>query len=327
MKALARRLAPWGSLALVACAATAPPEPAAPQADLAAVQRAALIGALPGHYSNYAQARAADDGRAVLDVEVRYLTDGARDAFVFERTTRATGETQALVYLLAPTASPDVVEFRFAPVREAGGERSAAEVLDEAQGRVRPGCVLPLTPTPDGLVGETNPATCRFEHPDLGTVGLLREVSVGRGTLTVAERLLRPDGGAAAPDSVLALRRHAVYRGWAGVREDASAAPGDPAAWRLALPFTLRDDGRVVPLADRAGEATGYALRLSVVGWRSDEPPILRLAVLDAAGERELGFAWGEPGAERIGISLERFQAGLERATGRSRANEGQVPD
>ena len=41
------------------------------------------------------------------------------------------GETQALVYLLAPTASPDVVEFRFAPVRGAGGERPPADLEAE----------------------------------------------------------------------------------------------------------------------------------------------------------------------------------------------------
>jgi hypothetical protein len=301
-------------LLLAACATTDNQQEQAESqlGSIALAQRAALVSSLPGAYSNFDQSRGSDGKVPVMDVVIRHLSSDNRSAFLFSGQYRESGERRQQVYLVNPAADEDVIELQFAPVSEAILKQGIPEILAEASRRVRPGCSILLAPTENGLVGESRADICRFEHPTAGTVGLTREVSFGRGKLVIAERMTDDSGQAIAADAVLRLQKHRRWNGWAGVRIDPEAASDDPAAWRLATPFTLADDGRVVSLTDAAGDATGYGLQLAYLSWHSDKPPFLRLALMDMENGKILAYTWSVPGAAQLGMNLDWFQAGLE---------------
>jgi hypothetical protein len=296
---------------LCACAV----QPQRPPADLAAgpgSQLDALRTALPGFYSNFADRHELGEDGPVTDVTVRHLGAGEGAAFLFSRKYREGQVGQHQLYLFTPGDSPDVLVARFAPLGEAQLSAPLPQIIAAAQQRFRPGCALVLAATPAGLTGQTDAGTCRFEHPQAGDVGLLREFSFGRGTLLIAERLLDAAGRKVGEDGVLRLQKHRQFDGWAGIRVDPELAPDDPAAWRLAARFGMADDGRVEPLLDAAGDPFDFGLQLARIRWRADRPPILRLAVVELATGEIRAYAWSDPGSAAIGINLDWFQAGLE---------------
>jgi len=302
--------------ALAACV-SAPTQEETARVSIAEAQAAALIATLPGDYSNFAQVQADGAGAAVIDVNVRLLSDGERSGFLFSRNERGTEDWRHQFYLLRPAAENDLIELQFAPVSGETLKRPVPAIMREAEQRIRPGCGIPMAATSEGLVGQTRYQQCRFQHPEAGEVGLTREVSFGRSDLVVAERLLDASGAAIGPDAIFRLRKHASYGGWAGVRTVADAPVDDPSAWRLAQPFTIRDDGRVIDLFDAAGDRLDYGLQLAYLGWRTDKPAILRLAVVEIESGKILSYAWGEPGTGQIGLNLDWFQVGLERSEAR----------
>jgi hypothetical protein len=301
-------------LLLTACATTPPQEESTPIA-IAAAEYSALVSSLPGAYSNFDQSRGSDGRVPVIDVVVRHLTDGQRSAFLFSGQYRESGERRHQVYLVSPAGSEDVLELRFAPVTEDILALPLPDILTAAEQRTQPGCGILLAPTSNGLVGESRADICRFNHPTAGDVGLTREMSFGRGNLVIAERLTNSSGQAINEDAILHLRQHQTWTGWAGIHVDPDAAADDTAAWRLATPFSLMDDGRVVPLVDAAGDTTQYGLQLAYLSWHADKPPFLRLALLELESGKMLAYTWTVPGSAQLGMNLEWFQAGLERQT------------
>jgi hypothetical protein len=285
----------------------------ATQVSIAEAQRAALINSLPGVYSNFDQSHGSDGNIPTVDLVVRHLSADDRSAFLFSSEYRESGERQQQVYLLRPAADEDVIELQFAPVDEQVLTGTIPQIMAEASRRVRPGCRILLAPTSNGLVGESRADTCRFEHPTAGTVGLTREISFGRGTLLIAERMTNDSGQPIAADAVLSLQKHQNWDGWAGIRADENLAADNPAAWRLATPFSVRDDGRVAPLVDAAGDAIGYGIQLAYLSWHSNKPPFLRLAVIDIETGKLLAYSWSVPGAAQLGMNLDWLQVGLQR--------------
>lgn len=299
------------ALCLSGCAAQQT-QPGTVQATDAQAHLDALRSALPGNYSNFAQIRAAGGTGVVTDVLVRYLAVDLDGAFLVSTRTREGGTARHQLYRFTAGTGTDVLLARFAPLEERQLDQPLATMLGETEARFRKGCELALSATAAGLVGQTDPATCRFSHPDAGTVGLLREFSFGRGQLDFAERLLDTSGNRVGEDGVLRLQKHRRFTGWAGKHVDAEAAADDPTAWRLAESFDLADDGRVRTLVDVAGDSLDLGLQLSRIRRGADRGTILRLSLVDLKTGEVLAYAWTDPGAESIGIHLDWFQAGLE---------------
>ena len=120
-------------------------------------------------------------------------------------------------------------------------------------------------------------------------------------------------GQAIAADAILSLHKHQSWDGWAGIRVEQDLPADNPAAWRLATAYSLRDDGRVVPLVDIAGDVIGYGIQLAYLSWHSDKPPFLRLAVIELESGKTLAYSWSVPGAAQLGMNLDWMQAGLQR--------------
>jgi hypothetical protein len=298
-------------LALAGCAA-APSQAPVAAPSLALAQLDALRTALPGYYSDFAHRHETGSSGVVTELTIRHLAADGDTAFLVSRRFREGEVDQHQLYLASEAVSGDALVLRFAPLGEAQLGGSVPDILAAARDRFRPGCELVLVATPDGLAGQTDPGNCRFSHPRHGDVGLLRELGFGRGRLAIGERLLDAAGNPAGDDGILRLRKHRRFSGWAGLHVDPDAAPDDPGAWRLAQAFSISDDGRIHTLVDAAGDTFAHGLQLATLRWRADQPEILRLAVVNLGSGKIEAYAWTEPRADRIGINLDWFQAGLE---------------
>jgi hypothetical protein len=298
-------------LALAGCAAMGT-EPPLTAPSLGNAQIDALRSALPGYYSDFSHRHETGDTQAVTEVTIRHLAADGDTAFLVSRRFREGEVDQHQLYQVSEADDEGVLVVRFAPLGAAQLDGSVPSILAAARERFRPGCELVLVATPDGLAGQTDPASCRFSHPRHGDVGLLRELSFGRSRLAIGERLLNAAGKPAGEDGILRLRKHRRFSGWAGVRVMPDALPDDPGAWRLAGTFGMSDDGRVQTLVDAAGDTLDYGLQLATVRWRADQPEILRLAVVNMGSGKIEAYAWTQPQADRVGINLDWFQAGLE---------------
>lgn len=275
----------------------------------------ALRDALPGRWSNFAQAQA-DPSVAVRDVDVRALSLGAGsnavDAYLVEQRPRdGAGEPRWLAYLFRAGDDPEFILLDIAPLTPAQSAAPAADAAAAAERAIRPGCTLRLVRNARGLAGQSTPGACRFEQAG-ETRLLLRDVAIGPGRLAVGERLSDPQGQPAGPDRVLEFDRHRAFSGWGGVLVDRDGDPADPAGWRLHPELQVRDDGRTHPLVDPAGDSMGYAVQLSRVPQAGERPAMLRLSVIEESSGETEAYAWGAPDARRLGLHLGWLQVGLE---------------
>lgn len=294
------------ALLLQACASQ-PTQPETPEPATSS-QLEVLKRLLPGQYNNFTQAREAESSIPILDMGITPVSSGSGAVFLLEQSARGSSNIQRQLYWFDSINQGNDLVLRFAPVPE---QSSSTELLNTARQRMLPGCDLPVAITSDGLVGETNAQQCRFNHPQYGHVGLTREISFSQGILTIAERLVGSQGEALQHDQILTFRQSRSYQGWAGLKLSADGGDRDISNWRLAIPFTVMDDGHVIELMDAAGDSLGYGLQLSRSLWRDDQPRILKLSVINLETEEIQGYAWSHEAAPNLGINLDWIQAGL----------------
>lgn len=304
-------------LALVVTACQAPQQRSEESTALAGPdpRLLALREALPGHWSNFAQAQA-DPAVETLDLEIRPLSlaseaQGA-DFYRLEQSERdGSAPTRWWVYAVSAAEDPEFMLLDIAPLNAALATGAPAAALNAAERAFRPGCTLRLVRNADGIAGQSTPGACRFETEGTTRV-LLRDVAIGPGRLAVGERLSDPQGQPLAPDRVLEFDRHRAYTGWAGVQVDREGDPADPAGWRLQSSLEAWDDGRVHRLVDAAGDPMDYAVQLSRVPASGERPAMLRLSVIEESSGKTEAYAWGALDARRIGLHLGWLQVGLE---------------
>ena len=73
----------------------------------------------------------------------------------------------------------------------------------------------------------------------------------------------------------------------------------------------LGSEGGRVALKWRDGQPSGYSLMLERATYRDGNVPVLKLSVLEDATGSTISYAWSNPEAVRIGISLGWIQVGL----------------
>ena len=275
----------------------------------------ALRDALPGRWSNFAQAQA-DRAVETLELQIQPLSLAshaqAADFYLLEQSSRdGEAPTRWWVYSVTATEDPEFLLLDIAPLNAAQAAGAPATALSAAEQAFRPGCTLRLVRNADGIAGQSTPGACRFESEGTTRV-LLRDVAIGPGRLAVGERLSDPQGQPLAPDRVLHFDRHRAYTGWAGVQVDRDGDPADPAGWRLQSELQAWDDGRMHPLVDAAGDPMGYAVQLSRVPASGERPAMLRLSVIEESSGKTEAYAWGALDARRLGLHLGWLQVGLE---------------
>lgn len=178
--------------------------------------------------------------------------------------------------------------------------------LLDPQGRSRRSCPMVFQVSERGLVGETEPTSCRFGDGE-NSVGLLKEIAFDGSELTIGDRLVNPESGQAiGQDRIIRFLPTRGYDGWLGVREDGQ--------WRVARNFRLRTGGSVEPL-DAAEMSLGVSLSLNYYRMeRGGDQPLMRLTVTRLDDGSVLAEAWSAPGSGTIGIALPDLQVGLKTA-------------
>lgn len=278
----------FSALTLIGCAAPGEQQPAsAPSPQLEEIERA-----LPGRYLSVVDADG-DSPVQLLTVRPQTASDSSAAGFILsQRGTTADGTTRRFGLILRPGAVANQLEGEFAPL--------------DADGRASQSCDMQFTLGEDGLVGQTDPARCRFGEGDQAT-GLLKEIAFDGRRLAIGERLLHlADGSTRGRDDVLTFLPAARFTGWAGTREGES--------WRVAQRLTLQPDRNAVEARDAGEMSLGIEIDLQYYRMDRDEQPVLlRLTVRDTESGEVRGQAWSDPGAERIGLALPELQVGLER--------------
>lgn len=275
-------------LAVAGCAASGRETPdASPSPQLQEIARA-----LPGRYLSVTDS----DGHAeVQQLTVRPQSVAESQAVGFVLSQRGTNSGDAIRrfgLILRPGAVVNRLEGAFAPLGDDGRASNSCDMQFQLGG--------------SGLVGETDPARCRFGEGKNAT-GLLKELAFDGRQLVIGERLLSlDDGRTRGRDDVLTFLPAVRFTGWAGIREGGS--------WRVTNSLALEPDRAAVEANDASDMSLGFVIDLTYYRMdRDDQPVLLRLTVRDAEDGEVLGQAWSDPGAARIGLALPEIQVGLER--------------
>lgn len=279
------RWAPIGLLALILAGCAAAPETStAPDRPAPVLQQIATR--LPGQYVSIR-----DEDRAIQTMSI-------------ER--RAASESGGVAFSLIQSDADGANERRFGLSLRSGKLENRLDgryALLGPQGEVRRSCQMKFHVTERGLVGETDPASCRFGE-GAEAVGLLKEIAFdGRG-IRIGDRLMDPESGEPrGKDQVIRFFPAREFSGWLGIRE------GDE--WRVARDFSLRPGVAIEPL-DAADMSLGFSIELNYYRMeRETEDTLLRLTVTDSESGETVAESWTEPGSQNIGVALPDLQVGL----------------
>lgn len=241
---------------------------------------------LPGHYISVG---AEDSPTQSLKIE-RRATPGA-GGLAMSMTQGDVGDDSPRHYglKLRPTSAKNRLTGSFALLDEHGTERRS--------------CPMRFHLGAEGLVGETNPQTCRFDQGS-EPVGLLKEIAFDGRRISIGDRLVDPDSGKPREnDRIIRFLPAPTFTGWLGVRE------GDE--WRVAQAFRLRAGRRIEPV-DAAEMGLGVAVEINYYRMeRNDVDVLMRLTLTDTQTGETIAESWAEPGSRTIGLALPDLQIGL----------------
>lgn len=271
------------ALVLAGGCATPGPDPESPKPS-AALQSIAL--SLPGRYVSVAHERTAPPH---LSIQPGPSSDQETLSLILTQTDPEDGAVRRFALRLEPTASELRLAGEITPLHADGGGRLSCPMSFHLRER--------------GLVGTTDPRTCRFGEGAEAT-GLLKEMVFDGRRLTIGDRLVSlTDGSSPVRDEVLDFLPVLRFSGWAGKRE------GE--AWRIGHDIDIVTGGRSTTPRDAAGMALGIVLRLDYYRLKAGSGEILlRLTVSDDEGS-VLTEAWSDPRSRSIGVALPDLQVGL----------------
>ena len=272
----------------------------------------ALRERLPGVYSNYAQAYDKGPDSPVTDINIRQLKTGTDLVFLYESELRGLDSSSQEVYWLKHNRQTGQAELYFTPLREGELSLPLQDTLSIAWQRVEPGCVVAMSRTGDQFNGQTNPDTCRFEHPLQGETRLSRSLSINKDTVIIKTGLKSAIGSQASDETLLQLQKHRIFLGWASTRLEASQKQDQPAMWSLSQVFSIRDDGRISHLYDQQMVSMGFGLQLSRLHRFEGEMPYYQVSVIDLESDLPQAYQWFNPDTERLNLNLDWFQTNLE---------------
>lgn len=275
------------ALMLVGCA-TAPQTSTAPDRPSPALQQIATR--LPGEYVSVRE-----EDRPVQSLRIERRSGSESDRVAFSLIQTDAGGTNERRYGLSLQAAKleNRLDGRFA--------------LLNPQGKARRSCPMKFHLTDRGLVGETDPASCRFGE-GAETVGLLKEMAFDGRSIRIGDRLVEADSGEPrGEDQVIRFFPARPFSGWLGVREGEE--------WRIARDFRLRPGVGVEPL-DAADMSLGVLIELNYYRMeRGNNDILLRLTVTDVESGKTIAESWAAPGSRNIGVALPDFQVGLSIAS------------
>ena len=172
-------------------------------------------------------------------------------------------------------------------------------------------CSLGGTITATSIHVTANVAACAAIVPGIGPQAALLPLAIEREGEGLHVRLYADQ--ARGVDVREDARKVQIFGGWAAINGAGPRGAGDSKDWHMYRAIRLGNEGGRAALAWRDGKPSGYSLGLERLTYREGNVPVLKLSVINDADGRTLAYAWANPEATRIGISLGWVQVGLER--------------
>ena len=330
---MSRQLGQWVLVFAVTCLATAcstpteVPTPASQRefTDQIAQQHPNLLNWLPGFYSDYAQViEAGGHEDDVTDLTVRKLATTDTDVFLFKTHKRSAIDATYDLYFIRLDPSSGVPEMEFARMTGSDLSKPLAETLHIGRKRALPGCTISLaqfniqslTAVQTSYIGKSLIDTCQFEDPLHGHTAFERSLSISENQITVTEIALKPGETLSATAEQLPLaklfQKHQAYEGTVSVNMAAVSNNPDTTQWITSTSINFYDDGRVSKLYDTDMQPMNYAIRLSKMKWRKNEPPYLRIEAVDLKSGEALAYSWFDPESAQVDWELEWLEVHLK---------------
>ena len=199
------------------------------------------------------------------------------------------------------------------PHRSAVAAPAQGKAFDAKEWVPLDACALHGNADGTGLRLSAKADACAVLAPGIGAQAALLPLTIERTGEWLHLRLYVDQARGA--DAREDLRLLNVFGGWVALNGAGPDAAADSNDWHMDRKVRIGSEGGRYPLAFRDGNPSGYSLLLERLTYREGNVPVLKLSVIDDRNHRTLAYAWANPEATRIGISLGWVQVGLDLAS------------
>lgn len=175
----------------------------------------------------------------------------------------------------------------------------------------KPGCEVYWKWSEDHFEGTTRRGACKIPSRRGGMLTIEDDLYLDEDEIWIRDRATNEAGEPVFghPEGIPhKLRRAAIFKGWAALRD-----PENRERWIRAAPLLIHDQGDEIPLVDGEGKELPYVVKLAQRVYGKTGTAVLKLTISRRGEERFIGYSWSEPDSERIGINLDIVQSGLTR--------------
>ena len=284
---------------LVACQAFQP-KPPATAANVSAVN---ATGWPVGEFDNHAQV--AKSGAA----HWRYLIrpTGTPDWLAWTVKLDSKRPLQLALVMRVDRAADGAVSLT--PFHSSDPAAATEKNFDSNNWNALPACALRGQEVAGVLTLSADRGRCAALTPGLGELaGLLPMQVIATGN---AMQVRSYSDQALAADFHSDAHRVRWFGGWAAINGAGPQAKADSRDWHMHRDLHIGSEGGRIDVDFRDGQASGYSLLLETLVVQDGELPLLKLSIVDAAGQ-VIAYAWSDPDAKRLGINLGWIQVGLQ---------------
>ncbi|HNR92591.1 MAG TPA: hypothetical protein PKO41_09220 [Dokdonella sp.] len=266
--------------------------------------RAALVG----DYDNHEQV---SNAAAQAPPAVAFRVDPLpREGWLAWRTHLRSATTLEATWLLRVDAGADgglVV----VPHRPLVADAPTDKRFDAAQWVALDACALRGTRTAAGFEARADAAACATIAPGIGVEAALLPLAIEHAGEWLRVRLFADQ--ARGENARAEARRVQWFVGWGAINGAGDKATADSTDWHMNKDLRIGNEGGRAALNWRDGRPSGWSLRLERLTYRDGNMPVLRLSLIEDAGNHVLAYAWANPDATSIGLNLGWVQIGLTR--------------
>ena len=102
------------------------------------------------------------------------------------------------------------------------------------------------------------------------------------------------------------------FDGWVVINGGGPDAKADNNDWHMHRDLHISDQGGVSAIRWRDGQPSGYSLKLERLKFQQRDTEVLKLSLIRDSGGGAVAYAWANPDARQIGLSLGWMQTGLD---------------
>lgn len=288
------------ALALVGCKNNPP------RADVQAAASSGQRALFDGEYDNHEQVVRADTAD-VAPVRIRISPLSKAGWYVWD--VDFSGSTPLSARWLMRSFKSVNGSVTLTPYRAPADGVDSGKKIDPDAWIALDACALRGVATENALDVKSDLASCTTLAPGIGASAALLPINIHHDGERLDVRLYADQ--ARGPDAKSEARRVRWFEGWAALHGGGRSGDASSKDWHMNRELRLGSEGGKVALKWRDGQPSGYSLMLERATYRDGNVPVLKLSVLEDATGSTISYAWTNPEAMRIGISLGWVQVGL----------------